>query len=149
MKNSVWWTGIPAPECHCAPTAVASPGRASGGFISRSFPRGSNLAQKGQRTMSNRKRSLRLRDGTVREVIPGEVIPEGASLHVPITLKDGLPLDADDEREFAYAAMRQSIHDAWKPIPDAPHDSSSGSRETADASYEEMKASISTAWQGA
>jgi hypothetical protein len=44
--------------------------------------------------MSNHKRFLRLRDGTVREVIPGEVIPEGASLHVPISLRDGLPLRA-------------------------------------------------------
>ena len=94
-----------------------------------------------------RRTTIRLPDGTVRELRDGEIVPDGAIMTVPIMLKDGAAdADADAFRDearavIAHAAMVRAIADGWKDARDA--EPPPADREEA---YEAMKRRIADAW---
>ena len=97
-----------------------------------------------------RRTMIRLRDGTVRELRDGEVVPDGAVVTVPIMLKDGAAdADADAFRDearavIAHAAMTKAIADAWKSPDARDAEPPPADREEAWAA---MRDRIATAWQ--
>ncbi len=96
------------------------------------------------------RRRLRLSDGTYRDLIPGEILPEGASIIVPLMLKDELKDEDTTTREAreVYEILRHDLGNAWQgsvtpptPVP-APAPVPNDPREA-------MKLAISSAWRAA
>ena len=91
-----------------------------------------------------RRTMIRPRDGTVRELRDGEVVPDGAVVTVPIMLKDDADAFRDEARAvIAHAAMTKAIADAWKSPQDRDAEPPPADREEA---YEAMKRRIADAW---
>jgi hypothetical protein len=119
------------------------------------------------------KRMIRLRDGTVRALLPGEsfgMLPDGASIYVPLTLMDAGPtirladgstrqmppgvrelppgatiVDADDDRAKADQAHAEMV----RFLTMAHRHPSDREPPPADReqAYAKMKADISNAWK--
>jgi hypothetical protein len=90
------------------------------------------------------KRHVRFRDGTIRVLEDGErfVLPDGASLHVPLMLMDHAPADKDHaEADQAHAEMVRSITMAHRDPND--REPPPADREQA---YAKMREDISNAW---
>ncbi len=92
------------------------------------------------------RRHVRLPDGSVRELAPGELVPEGAAVYVPLWLKDEAP-DSDGREAVAeaYEKMTRKLANAWRG-PNAAIDPEPPTENAAEA-YEQMKRRLSEAWK--
>ena len=92
------------------------------------------------------KRHVQFRDGTIRVLEDGErfVLPDGASLHVPLMLMDHAPPpdDARAEADQAHAEMVRTITMAHRHPSDREPPS-----EDREQAYAKMREDISNAWQ--
>jgi hypothetical protein len=96
-------------------------------------------------------RQIRLRDGTLRALRPGELVPDGAVVFSAITVKDHMP-DPDrndgDETDRAYESMKRDISQAWrKPRPEAKEPTPPPA--TSEEARARMIEHLSNAWKGA
>jgi hypothetical protein len=85
------------------------------------------------------RRHVRLRDGQVRELLAGEIIPDGATVFVPLLLRDAERRSLRDAAEKAYTDYVARLSDAWRPEPVKV-------AATPEAAYEDMCAYYQNAW---
>jgi hypothetical protein len=109
----------------------------------------------------HKRKHVRLRDGTIRELRDDEIIPDGASVVVPMAMRDqaitddedDIPIyDADDmAAEQAWQDMKVRLSDAYKtPAPQRAAKAQSQQTYDADpdAAWQKMVADMSNAWRG-
>jgi hypothetical protein len=100
---------------------------------------------------------VRLRDGTLRPLAPGEILPDGASFFVPLTLRDqaigGLSVTAAEtlramgSADAAWMSMVRDVSTAWMPPPAIPLVPIAAGVEAADAAFQAAVARLRDAWR--
>jgi len=93
----------PRPACRRAPPIPSAPGVL---FFESTY----SMFDNPHRT------PIRLRDGTIREFVPGELLPDGAAGNWSLMMKDEQAIETND-RELAdevWDQMRTDLSNAWR-----------------------------------
>ena len=107
--------------------------------------------------LAQRQTTVRLRDGTTRDLLPGEQLPPGARVirvKNPLLMQDaaGAPVsdaeisEARDAADAAWNKMRDDIGNAWRG-PTTVADTGP-KPQTVDEAHEAYKQHLSNAWRG-
>jgi hypothetical protein len=92
------------------------------------------------------RRHVRLRDGTLRALTPGELVPDGATVFASLIIKDAITVTDREQSDAAYETMKRDLSHAWKlPLPEARVDAPSAT--TVDEAHRAMVKTMQDAWR--